>query len=157
VLPVYLREAKLTYRTVLRHPHTKFQLTTVRCSEDAYRLLGPLLRDLVTESLVVLALTARHAALGYHEVARGSVNLAGCAPADVFRFPLLAGAAGIILAHNHPSGNEMPSSEDLVFTESLARFGAALGIEVIDHLVIGSSYFSMLDHGVVRFKWPGGA
>jgi DNA repair protein RadC len=149
--PTYLREAALTYRAVRGAPRDLFPDKPITSSADVDRLLRPMLAGRITESLVVLALTGRHAVIGLHEVARGAVNHVHCAPCDLFRYPLMAGAVSLILAHNHPSGDASPSPEDLALTKRCVRLGFELGLSVLDHvIVVQEGYFSLLDAGLLR-------
>jgi DNA repair protein RadC len=100
--PTYLREATLTYRAVRGAPRDLFPDRPITSSADVDRVLRPMLAGRITESLVVLALTGRHTVIGLHEVARGAVNHVHCAPCDLFRYPLMAGAVSLILAHYVP-------------------------------------------------------
>ena len=105
--------------------------------EDAARLFGPLLEGLTQEAVAVLHLGGRHQVLRAEVVALGSLNSAGVQPREVFRTAVKVGAAAVILAHNHPSGDPEPSEDDLRLTRRLRRCGETLGIELLDHVVIG--------------------
>ena len=93
----------------------------------------------VQETFGALFLDARHRILTEREIFVGTLNKATVSPRDVFRFALADHAAAVILFHNHPSGDASPSPQDLAFTESIAAIGQALGIEVLDHLIVTSS------------------
>ena len=74
-------------------------------------------------------------------------------PREVFRFSVATGAAAIIVAHNHPSGDPSPSAEDRRITERLRECGEMLGIEVLDHVVVaGSEFYSFADGRVCRIR-----
>lgn len=86
--------------------------------------------------------------IGFHEVARGSVASCAVVPADVFRYPLIAGAPAVVIAHNHPSGELAPSTEDLLVTTRLRDAGKLLGIALLDHIIVSEhGYYSFLDDG----------
>ena len=104
---------------------------------DVAAYLAPELADLAQEQLRALLLTAKYTLLGCVLVSQGSVDGAPCRLADAFRAAVRAGAAALIFAHNHPSGDPAPSPDDVRFTADAARAGALLGIEVLDHVVIG--------------------
>ena len=96
-----------------------------------------------TEELHVLALDARHCLIKRFCAARGEQNLVHIAPRDLFRRLLREGAVACIIAHNHPSGDAVPSEADLELTARFRNAGELLGIKLLEHLVIGaSSYFS---------------
>jgi len=73
-------------------------------------------------------------------------------PREVFKAAILANAATILCGHNHPSGDPQPSQEDRAITHRLAEAGKLLGINVVDHIIIGSAgrYFSFADEGLLR-------
>jgi DNA repair protein RadC len=106
--------------------------------EDAHGILGPLLEDLDQEAVAVLCLGARHHPLHVGVVAVGSLNSAAVQPREVYRTAVVVNAAAVVLAHNHPSGDPEPSEDDVRLTRRLQRCGETLGIELLDHLVIGA-------------------
>jgi DNA repair protein RadC len=85
----------------------------------------------------VLLLDTRHRLVSDVTVSIGSLNSSLVHPREVFRPALLAACASIVLTHNHPSGDPEPSGEDLALTRRLAAAGSLLGIEVLDHLILG--------------------
>ena len=91
------------------------------------------------EVLVLLVLDIKNNIVGAFEVSRGSLNASIVHPREVFKRALLLNGASIILAHNHPSGDPTPSMEDISTTERLVEGGKVLGIEVLDHLIIGNN------------------
>ncbi len=93
------------------------------------------------EVLGGISLDARHRLIREREIYVGTVNSAAVSPRDVFRHALIDNAAGVIVFHNHPSGDPSPSSEDLVFTTKLVELGRALDVEVLDHIIVASSGF----------------
>lgn len=107
--------------------------------EDAHGIFGPLLEDLDQEAVAVLCLGARHQPLHVGIVAVGSLNSAAVHPREVYRTAVAVNAAAVVLAHNHPSGDPEPSEDDVRLTRRLQRCGETLGIELLDHLVIGGS------------------
>lgn len=107
--------------------------------EDAHGIFGPLLEDLDQEAVAVLCLGARHQPLHVDIVALGSLNSAAVHPREVYRTAVAVNAAAVVLAHNHPSGDPEPSEDDVRLTRRLQRCGETLGIELLDHLVIGAA------------------
>jgi len=93
------------------------------------------------ESFAVLYLNARNQPLGREVVAVGGLNIAQLRPREVFAPALTLGAAAVVLAHNHPSGDPTPSPEDLAVTRHLSEAGELLGVEVLDHLVLSADRF----------------
>lgn len=102
---------------------------------DAASIFMQSLRGLPHEEVHVIYIGRLNDVVGVECVARG--GLCGCAltPRDVFRGAFLTNAAAIVVAHNHPSGDPIPSPEDITFTKDLMAIGKTLGVEVLDHLV----------------------
>lgn len=83
-------------------------------------------------------------------ISKGTVNKTIAMPREVFRKAIKLGATSIIIAHNHPSGDPTPSREDVVLTERMVECGRILGIEVLDHIVVGhGDYFSLKQQGLM--------
>ncbi|HEX3629463.1 MAG TPA: DNA repair protein RadC [Candidatus Dormibacteraeota bacterium] len=102
------------------------------------------LRTMPRECFAVLYLNTRNQPVACERVAVGGLNVASLQPREVFGPALTLGAAGVILAHNHPSGDPTPSPEDLAVTRHLQEAGRLLGVEVLDHLVICAERFRSL-------------
>ena len=90
-----------------------------------------------TENAVVIFLDTRRRVTGWMHIATGTLDTLLVHPREVFRPAMLANAAAIVLAHNHPSGDPTPSEADIKVTRDLVRAGQILKIELLDHLVIG--------------------
>ena len=106
--------------------------------EDAYGIVGPLLDGRDREHCLLISLDVKHRLLGVATISIGSVCNTFMGPREIFREALLAGASAVFLAHNHPSGDPTPSSDDRQVTRRLAQAGVTLGIDVLDHLVVGN-------------------
>ncbi len=144
----YLREAQITYRRAGKLPEDVRK--AVRSSADVAPIVAELIGDRITESFLVFALDAKNRIIGYHEVARGGTTSCPVSPADAFRYPVASGAVAIIAAHNHPSGDVVPSTEDVEFTRKLRKAGELLGISLLDHVIVGEDgYMSLLDAGLL--------
>jgi len=110
----------------------------------------PLMRDLRKEVFKVLLLNRANRFIREVFISEGTLDASIVHPRDVFREALLEPAAGIILIHNHPSGNPSPSDEDLRITKQLVEAGRLLGIKVYDHIILaGDSYRSLADEGLI--------
>jgi len=125
----------------------------IRGPADVFRRLGPRLRDLPQEEFHALLLNTRHRVLRTVPVTRGILDASLIHPREVFRAAVVEGAAGVILVHNHPSGDPTPSPEDRAVTRQLAEAGQALGIPVLDHVVVGDGRYVSLGDGS---REPGG-
>lgn len=100
------------------------------------------------EHFVMLALNTKNEIIGAFTIHIGTVNSSIVHPRDVFQRALLANATSIVVAHNHPSGNTEPSSEDIEVTKRLVKAGELMGIHLIDHLIIGDGrYLSLQEKG----------
>lgn len=119
-------------------------------SDDIAKLLGPHFSGLPHEEFVTVFLDAKHAPIGYQVVSVGSLTLSIVHPREVFKGALLANAAAIVFAHNHPSADPTPSTEDIELTKRLKECGELLGIRVLDHVVMGDTRnYSFADHGTL--------
>jgi DNA repair protein RadC len=98
------------------------------------------------EAFMVVALDARNQTIGFQVVSVGTLNSAQVHPREVYRFAVSIGAASVIVAHNHPSLDHTPSHQDRLLTDRLREAGELLGIEMLDHVVVGGRcYFSFSD------------
>ena len=127
------------------------QNLVVRTAKDAAQVVGPMLRDLKREMFITLLLTTRHRILKFETVSVGSLNASIVHPREVFRPAIQAAAASVLLAHNHPSGDPEPSEDDIEITGRLVRTGELLGIDVLDHVIVGAagSFVSFRERGLM--------
>lgn len=106
-------------------------------ASDVAELLRPLVANLAQEAFWVVAIDARNALIGGAiEVGRGSISEVVVHPREVFRGAIRVGAVGIIIAHNHPSGDPTPSTQDIALTRRIREVGTLVGIPVIDHVIV---------------------
>lgn len=107
--------------------------------------------ELDREYLLALFLDSRSSVVGAEIVSIGTINASLVHPREVFKAAILANAAAIIMAHNHPSGNAEPSQMDFEATQRIKKAGELLGIPLVDHLVIGAgdAYFSFREAGKI--------
>ena len=105
--------------------------------EAAAAILRPHLADKQKEHFVALLLDSRHHLIRMSPIAVGSLSATLVHPRELFKEAIAASAAAVIIAHNHPSGDPEPSEHDIELTKRLVRAGALLGIEMIDHLIVG--------------------
>ncbi len=113
----------------------------VRGPGDVHRLCAPRLRDLPVEEFHVLALGSQSQVLADLLITRGLLNSALVHPREVFRAAIAEAAAGIIVVHNHPSGDPTPSGEDRDVTQQLVEAGRLLDVPVFDHVIVGGDRF----------------
>ncbi|HEV8338693.1 MAG TPA: DNA repair protein RadC [bacterium] len=119
------------------HGPTGGDRPTIHSPADAAALLAPQMATLDREHFRAVLLNTKHEVLAVVEVAVGSLDSAPIHPREVFKEAVRRSAAAVIVAHNHPSGNPEPSGDDLVITDRLRAAGQIVGIDVLDHLIIG--------------------
>ncbi|WP_292387824.1 RadC family protein [Methanosarcina sp. UBA5] len=122
------------------------------CSpKDVYTLMYPKMREQKKEKFITLCLDTKNQILKEEVVSIGSLNASIVHPREVFKSALMESSASVIMVHNHPSGDPSPSREDIMVTEKMVEGGKLLGIDVLDHIIIGEGrYVSLKDEGFVR-------
>ena len=128
---------------------------TVRSPRDVADRLLPLMGHLEREELRVVLLNAKNAVLKVVTVYQGNVSASLVRVGELFRDAVRVNAAGVILIHNHPSGDPTPSPDDLHLTAEALAAGRLLDIELLDHVVIGHDAFVSLRDRGVSFDRPG--
>jgi DNA repair protein RadC len=101
------------------------------------------------EHFFLISLNTRNRVKFVELVSIGTVNTTLIHPREVFRRSIIRGAASVIVCHNHPSGNCEPSQEDINITLRLVEAGKIIGIEVLDHVIIGTKSVSMKEKGII--------
>lgn len=120
----------------------------VRSPEDGYNLLKFFLQDKDREYFIVAALDIKNQPVSVHVCHVGSLNACIVHPRQVMKTAILSNAASIIIGHNHPSGQVTPSEEDHKVTKRLKEAGEIIGIELLDHIIVGTdSYLSFKEKG----------
>jgi DNA repair protein RadC len=125
---------------------------TVTTPAEAARLLTPILDPEPVEVFGVLLLNTRRKVLAWHPLSRGTTDSTTVQPRDVIRAALLAHATGIIVAHNHPSGDPTPSTDDRTVTERIKTAADIFGIALVDHVIVAGEtghYFSFREGGLL--------
>jgi DNA repair protein RadC len=107
------------------------------------------LHEMPEEVFSIITLSTKNKVTGLFKVSRGTVNLSIVHPREVFKRALLNNATSILLVHNHPSGDPKPSPEDIMVTKRLKNAGEFLGIQVVDHVIIGDGYFSFKEKDMI--------
>ena len=110
------------------------------------------LKELAQEVFVIVSLNSKNRAIQRHLVSIGTVNSTLVHPREVFRPAILDGASAVIVGHNHPSGDQTPSAEDIKITKQLVGAGEIVGIKVLDHIIIGNKALSLREAGLVSFS-----
>ena len=141
-----LAALELCRRFISLAPEERIIIST---PQDAANLVTGEMGSLDQEHLRVILLNIRNEVLSTHETYVGNVNSSVVRPAEVFRPAVRNNARSLIVVHSHPSGNTAPSEDDIAITKDLVASGKLLGIDVLDHLVVGSGhrYVSMYENG----------
>jgi DNA repair protein RadC len=123
----------------------------IKGAADVARILQSRIRYLKKEVLKVLHLNAKNQLTAVEDISIGGLTRLSIHPRDIFAGAIARGSAAIILAHNHPSGDPHPSPEDEEVTARITAAGRVLGIEVLDHVILGAERFiSMKDSGILK-------
>lgn len=124
--------------------------TAIRSPGDAAQFVMEEMRYLTQEHFVCLFLNTKNRVIDKECIFIGSLNTSVVHPREVFREAIRRSAAGVICIHNHPSGDPSPSREDLDVTARLVEAGRIIGVELLDHIIIGDgSYVSLKEKGVI--------
>jgi DNA repair protein RadC len=120
--------------------------------EEAYNAIKTItnVQEEAQEVFGILILNTKNKIAAVHEVSRGTLNASMVHPREVFKPAVLHNAAAIICFHNHPSGDTEPSKEDIKITNRLVEAGKIMGIEILDHIIVGDDrYVSLKERGVM--------
>ena len=139
-----LGELAMRYEVETQPERSTQDLPSINTPHDVYDLLGKEMSALAQEQLRVLLLDRRNRVLGQRTVYQGNVFSSVVRAAEVFRAAVVESIPAVVVAHNHPSGAADPSPEDVRVTKDLAKAGKLLGIELLDHIVIGGKGFVSL-------------
>ncbi len=121
----------------------------VRCPADVATYLGAEMSELAQEQLRVVLLDTKNRIIGTQLVYQGGLNSTAIRLADCFREAVARGAASVVFTHNHPTGDPTPSPEDVRLTRDAGRVGELLGIELLDHIVVGrQGHVSLRERGL---------
>jgi len=122
----------------------------VEGSDDVFNRVSPQLRNLSREVFKILLLTSRNTIIDEKTIFEGSLTESIVSPREIVKEALNQSAASVVFVHNHPSGDPAPSEEDKRVTRQLKNACEAVGINVLDHIIIGrESYYSFADSGLL--------
>ena len=116
---------------------------------DVDGLLRGRVANLDRENFVAVLLNTKNEVIEFPTISVGTLSASLVHPREVFKPAIRASAASVVLAHNHPSGKVEPSCEDREVTKRLVDAAEIIGIEVLDHVILGDGYFSMREHGML--------
>ena len=142
----FVREVSLRYR----RPRRVAALNPITAPAKAAEFMRRLLPDNVREHFLALFLDGRNAVASYYVAATGTANSCPVGVREVWQAAILSGAVGVIIGHNHPSGETTASREDAEVTARFRDAGTLLGIPLLDHLILGcDGFYSFRENGLV--------
>lgn len=145
------KQIKAVYETItVKEEITNYLKTGTRFTSpnQVYETFSFLMKE-TKEMFLTLHLDGKNRIICMDLVSIGSLNQSIVHPREVFKTALLSNAAALILVHQHPTGDPSPSSEDISITRRLKEAGDLLGIKVLDHIIIGETYMSFVERGLL--------
>jgi len=142
--------------TLVRDRHMQFEQKGLLSSQDAQEVLRRLIEthgQPDREQFCIILLNTKNRIIGLNIVSTGDLSSATVHPREVLKPAILANAASLILAHNHPSGDLKPSPEDIAMTKRIIKAAKVMGITIHEHLIISmydDSYHSFADNGLIQ-------
>jgi DNA repair protein RadC len=125
--------------------------TMLRTPKQVYNFLEREMRYETQENIKILTVNTKGFLIKSETIAIGSTNSANVELKEIFKTAISHSASGILIAHNHPSGDPTPSAEDISFTNKIIDLGAVLGIDVLDHIIVGNgSFVSMREREFIK-------
>jgi len=142
------KQVNIVSLKLVKESSLQYKQRSVRSPADGYILLKQFLLNADREHFVVVCLDTKNQPTSINVCHIGSLNASLVHPREVFKSAILSNAASILIGHNHPSGQCEPSKEDIEVTNRLVESGKILGIDVLDHLIIGDEcYVSLKEKG----------
>jgi DNA repair protein RadC len=143
------KESLLT--TLVKEKGYNYNGDSLNSPEAIYQMMEDIfhMSDNAEEYCYLLCLNTKNALIGVFEISHGTVNSSLVGMREIFVRALLCGATNIILVHNHPSQNATPSTDDVKVTKKLSEGATLLGLSLLDHIIIGSSYYSLKESGLM--------
>ena len=122
----------------------------IKDPEAVVKAIRASIKDKAKEHFKLILLNPRNKIIGISTISIGTLNASLVHPREVFKDAIMHSAASVVLAHNHPSGDPEPSEDDIKITKRLIEAGKILGVEVIDHIIIGKNgFFSFKEKGLI--------
>lgn len=140
----YIREVKPVFSTKKNK-----QEIIINSPEKVYDLFNDL-KDDAQEKFIVLHLDIRNKVSCFHIVSIGALNWTKVDISSIARTALITGSYGIICIHNHPSSNTEPSENDIETTHRIKKACDIVGIQLVDHIIIGDGFYSFKEHGLIK-------
>jgi DNA repair protein RadC len=138
------------FKSFRKRAMIKRELKQIKCSGDVKDLLAPYFADLTHEEFFCVFLNRANKVIKIDQVSKGGISGTVTDVRIILKNAVLLSASGVIVAHNHPSGNLNPSESDVKITTKIKEAGNLLDIQLLDHLIIyDSDYYSFADNGVL--------
>lgn len=136
---------------MVKEKSIKYETRIISTPNDAQYLFRRFLEDSDREQLIVVSLDTKNQPTTINVASIGSLNSSIVHPREIFKSAILSNANSIIIAHNHPSGDVNPSKEDISITKRLKECGELMGINLIDHIIIGDNnrFISLKEKGII--------
>ena len=149
--PLYMLD-QVAIRLVKEPP--LYSAEPISSPKDAARLLADTLSEYDREVFCVICMDIKNRPINLNIASMGTLNYSLVHPREIFKAAILSNAAGMMLAHNHPSGDLTPSTDDIALTDRMAKLGNLMGIPVLDHVIIAGrdSYYSFKENVVLRIE-----
>jgi DNA repair protein RadC len=139
------KETNIKYPELTEMPKKK-----ISSPKDFFDLFQPIFKEEPVEIFIVAWLSSANRIIGFEKVSLGNINSSIVDPRCVFRSAIVSNSASIIVAHNHPSGNDSPSEEDISITKKLVESGKLLGVHVFDHIIFAEdTYTSFVERRLI--------
>ncbi|ARK22254.1 JAB domain-containing protein [Sporosarcina ureae] len=142
--PVPAKRVDIVSLRMVKESCLLYKNRSIKSPEDGFHLFKQFLGELDREYFVIMCLDVKNQPTAINVCHVGSLNASIVHPREVMKTAILSNSCSIIVAHNHPSGNPTPSAEDISVTKRLKEAGEIMGIDVLDHLIIGEDTFVSL-------------
>lgn len=145
-----MRTRTTTTAQEIAHTYAPADSTKIASSKDSFEFLKPLYFDAEIESFHLLVLNRANKVKAHKVISTGGVSGTVADPKVIFKYALEHLGSGIIISHNHPSGNRTASQSDIELTKKVKEAGKWLEIQVLDHIIMcGDKYLSFADEGMM--------
>lgn len=131
-------------RLVRECPSVAYPTRRISGPDDLHDLVRPFLEDADREEMLLVCCDRKNQPTHIQVISVGTLSSSPAHPREIFKAAIIANSSGIFLSHNHPSGDPTPSSEDIDLTRRMKEAGDLLGIELLDHLIVGCGCFRSL-------------
>jgi DNA repair protein RadC len=138
------------FKSFRKRARIKRELNQIRSSTDARNILLPYFADLLHEEFFRLFLNRANKIIKLEQISKGGISGTVTDVRIILKTAILTSASGLVIAHNHPSGNMIPSESDIKITRKIKEAGNLMDVQLLDHLIIyDSEYYSFADNGML--------